>query len=190
MEINLLTWLDLLLKKNQIFGEAAAGLYLLRSDTSSSSPIKSNQFSNSLLPNPHAQSKYVESSDQSVFASPKTHAQSELVESNEESLFNVSEKTLSPDICTESYINAKDNVSEFFDSHKLWHYRLGHLSRSSMKYIKEILIQHNNKHEFPCDICPMERHCKLPFPSKQITTTDPFHMIHIDPWGPYKTQTY
>ncbi|XP_059302156.1 uncharacterized protein LOC132054110 [Lycium ferocissimum] len=158
MEINLLTWLDLLLKKNQIFSEAA-GLYLLRSDISSSSSIKTNQFSNDQynfpLPKPHAQSKYEKSSDQSVLAFPKKHAQSKHVESSEESLFSVFEKTLSLDICIESYMNAKDNVSEIFDSNKFWHYRLGHLPLSSMKYIKEISIQHHNKHEFPCDIFHM-----------------------------------
>lgn len=74
-------------------------------------------------------------------------------------------------------------------SDKLWHYRLGHLPYNAMKNIKSVsLSSHIN--EFPCDICPMARQCKPPFPLSSINTTHCFELLHVDTWGPFSTPTY
>lgn len=163
---------DLTCNKKQNFGEAAAGLYVLKANTSLSSffPVTSNE----------------SSSFQSSLFFPKSHVQSKYAESRVRSLCTNSEEV--PLVCTDASINAQNISWENFSSQKLWHYRLGHLPNHSMKHIKE--IPHSYTHDFPCDICPMARQNKLPFPHSQISSTHCFDLIHIDTWGPYRTQTY
>lgn len=38
--------------------------------------------------------------------------------------------------------------------------------------------------------CPMAKFCKLPFSLSASQPTQPFQLIHIDIWGPYKVCTH
>ncbi|KAL2229041.1 UNVERIFIED_CONTAM: Retrovirus-related Pol polyprotein from transposon RE1 [Sesamum indicum] len=69
----------------------------------------------------------------------------------------------------------------------LWHQRLGHLSKTSMKHIKgigELQCVSN-----PCEICPLAKMQKLPFESSKIRSKSVFSLVHLDIWGPYKVPT-
>lgn len=41
-----------------------------------------------------------------------------------------------------------------------------------------------------CDIFPLARQTRLPFPSSHIKTKGIFELIRVDTWGPYKSPTY
>uniref|UniRef100_A0A1U7YT25 Uncharacterized protein LOC104247922 n=1 Tax=Nicotiana sylvestris TaxID=4096 RepID=A0A1U7YT25_NICSY len=47
-----------------------------------------------------------------------------------------------------------------------------------------------SKVSFPCNICPMARQTRLPFPDSSIHSSKPFQIIHVDTWGPYHTYAY
>lgn len=150
------------MQRSKIFGEAVGGLYLLKNDTSTSSPSKSPVFLNN---------------KSSYFSSNST------VVSNVES-FPCLPSTVS------TSINETNFSSENATSNRLWHLRLDHLPYASLKNMHGIKLQLSKFHEFPCDICPIAKQSKLPFPTSSITSHDCFDMIYIDTWGPYKTQTY
>jgi len=76
------------------------------------------------------------------------------------------------------------------NSNRLWHLRLGHLPYYAMKNIKNISLSSTDKEFFPCDICPMARQSKLPFPTSSISSKQCFELLHIDTWGPYNVPTY
>lgn len=41
-----------------------------------------------------------------------------------------------------------------------------------------------------CSICPCSRQTRLPFPIKSPSfSTNPFDLVHMDVWGPYKVPT-
>ncbi|KAH0648110.1 hypothetical protein KY285_033358 [Solanum tuberosum] len=60
--------------------------------------------------------------------------------------------------------------------------KLGHVPFVKMKGISSIPAHFSSKQPFLCDICPMARQTKLPFPQKSIypSSTKPFDLIHID----------
>ena len=72
----------------------------------------------------------------------------------------------------------------------LWHYRLGHVPFIKMKGISSIPMKFPPKQPFICNICPMDRQTKLPFPPKTHTTSKLFELLHVDLWGPYHVPTY
>ncbi|XP_060183269.1 uncharacterized protein LOC132613257 [Lycium barbarum] len=78
-------------------------------------------------------------------------------------------------------VNNRDDV-------KLWHIRLGCMPFDSMKNISPSSSFSHFDHK--CDICPVARQTKLPFPSSCIKTKVIFELIHVDTWGPYKSSTY
>lgn len=40
------------------------------------------------------------------------------------------------------------------------------------------------------NICPLPKQQKVAFPISNTRTLEPFTIIHIDIWGPYKEQSY
>ncbi|KAL3370712.1 hypothetical protein AABB24_007647, partial [Solanum stoloniferum] len=48
---------------------------------------------------------------------------------------------------------------------RLWHIRLGHMPLSNMKNINEIPTLLCSKFNVPCEICPLAKQAKLPFPN-------------------------
>jgi len=156
---------------NRKFGDCVAGLYMLKDNTSIAN--NSIKFSN------------IQSSKFSL----KSSLKSENVVSKFQSLCVVPEPVLTPPLSTFDHMNGKNYVSENPESIKLWHLRLGHMPYNAMKNIAGILVSHE-KHRFPCDVCPMARQSKLPFPKISISSKHCFELLHIDTWGPYKTPTH
>lgn len=69
--------------------------------------------------------------------------------------------------------------------HHLWNCRLGHVPHARLSHIPQLPPL-----PFPKDICltrPIAKFTKLSYPLSQCRTSDLFHLIHTDIWGPYKT---
>ncbi|KAL2941800.1 Retrovirus-related Pol polyprotein from transposon TNT 1-94 [Bienertia sinuspersici] len=73
---------------------------------------------------------------------------------------------------------------------KLWHLRLGHIPFSQLKFTGVISDSKNCNIDSICQICPMARQTRLPFPSSYIKSLVPFELLHLDIWGPYKVSTH
>ena len=70
----------------------------------------------------------------------------------------------------------------------IWHQRLGHLS-----VIRKISAFHKFGNKFTlhkCDVCPLARQTRLPFPHSTSSSTCIFQLLHMDVWGPYRVETY
>ena len=67
----------------------------------------------------------------------------------------------------------------------IWHLRLGHASQSKLRkidYVPKMTFSSNI-----CLICrPMVKFPKLPYPTNDNKCAQPFELIHIDIWGPYR----
>ncbi|XP_058005394.1 retrovirus-related Pol polyprotein from transposon RE1 [Hevea brasiliensis] len=85
--------------------------------------------------------------------------------------------------------NCRDSVnaisSHVSDSY-LWHQRLGHASESTFSHIAKIKFNGNH---FSCDICPLAKQQRLPFPKSTINSSAIFQLLHLDLWGPYKIKS-
>lgn len=71
-----------------------------------------------------------------------------------------------------------------------WHHRLGHPSPACLR-----LISKSNKFIYTpfdnfCNVCPLAKQTRLPFPLSSISSTLPFQLIHCDIWGPHKHPTH
>ena len=86
--------------------------------------------------------------------------------------------------CTDSSTLNKDSISV-----KLWHRRFGHASTGALKHLSFL-----SSIVFPdlpqCDVCPIAKQSRLPFPSSSIHTSAPFELIHVDLWGPYNHECH
>ncbi|XP_070002185.1 uncharacterized protein [Nicotiana sylvestris] len=76
----------------------------------------------------------------------------------------------------------------------VWHQRLGHLPMEVIKRISK-LKQHFKKDSsevacLDCPVCPLARQTKLLFPVSTSRAQDPFHLLHVDVWGPYRVSTH
>jgi len=155
------------LKMQVVFGRAVGGLYVLDETCAKSQSSESFFVSvKSLVSKNRVSSLDIESDSQALLSRQST------VNGEPPSQFNN---------------NIVSNVSV---STKLWHFRLGHLPYHAMKNIKELSLKPNDKHDFPCDVCPMARQSKLPFQTSVISSKKIFELIHIDTWGPYNVPTY
>ncbi|CAH9089473.1 unnamed protein product [Cuscuta europaea] len=72
----------------------------------------------------------------------------------------------------------------------LWHFRLGHLPFNKLFMLPDCNVSNNEKHCSPCDICHFAKQKKLPFPISTAHASNPFDLIHMDVWGPYKVTSY
>ena len=72
-------------------------------------------------------------------------------------------------------------------SSSIWHVRLGHPSDvklNTLSHVIPTLKPSCNKH---CQICPMAKLKRLPFPFHNKISSCAFDLIHMDVWGPYST---
>ncbi|GKB02325.1 putative RNA-directed DNA polymerase, partial [Tanacetum coccineum] len=65
-----------------------------------------------------------------------------------------------------------------------FHSRLGHSSVSKLLHIP--LYKSMDFLEFSCESCMLAKHHRLSFPKSDGLSSSPFHLIHVDLWGPYK----
>ncbi|KAF9668917.1 hypothetical protein SADUNF_Sadunf14G0053300 [Salix dunnii] len=75
----------------------------------------------------------------------------------------------------------------------LWHYRLGHISNSRLKLIKDSIVikdTYPTVNQIPCSICPMARQHKLSFDQSLHKSSHNFELIHCDLWGPCSVTAY
>ncbi|KAL2226638.1 UNVERIFIED_CONTAM: Retrovirus-related Pol polyprotein from transposon RE1 [Sesamum indicum] len=66
----------------------------------------------------------------------------------------------------------------------LWHLRLGHPSSIVMQNIPDVKTTTPSR-DLNCEIGPIAKQHRLPFPSSSITSTSIFELLHTDLWGPY-----
>ncbi|GKB75452.1 retrovirus-related pol polyprotein from transposon TNT 1-94 [Tanacetum coccineum] len=79
--------------------------------------------------------------------------------------------------------------SVFNNKYSLWHHRLGHVSNNTLKHILVIskCVSHTTNES--CLTCHMAKFAKLPYSISDSHAKEPFALIHIDIWGPYKVST-
>ncbi|GJY49404.1 retrovirus-related pol polyprotein from transposon TNT 1-94 [Tanacetum coccineum] len=65
-----------------------------------------------------------------------------------------------------------------------FHARLGHTSVSKLSYIP--LYKSMDFSNFTCECCMLSKHHRLSFLKSDNISPTPFHLIHVDLWGPYK----
>lgn len=70
----------------------------------------------------------------------------------------------------------------------IWHQRLGHSSPDVTSHLDFISVKCFRKNK-PCILCHQEKKHIFPFENSESTTNGTFQLIHVDIWGPYKSQT-
>lgn len=67
----------------------------------------------------------------------------------------------------------------------LWHLRLGHTPLQKLQHLG-VINKHNKPSEHFCVTCPMVKLTRQPFHPSHSHANEPFKLLHIDVWGPYK----
>uniref|UniRef100_A0A2N9GKR9 Integrase catalytic domain-containing protein n=1 Tax=Fagus sylvatica TaxID=28930 RepID=A0A2N9GKR9_FAGSY len=75
---------------------------------------------------------------------------------------------------------------------QLWHCRLGHPSVDRMHFLHQFVPTFHaiNKESHFCDVCPLAKQKRLPFPTAGHKSIHNFDLIHCDIWGPYFLSTH
>ncbi|XP_075645486.1 uncharacterized protein LOC142616544 [Castanea sativa] len=71
----------------------------------------------------------------------------------------------------------------------VWHSRLGHPFDAKISVLKNVLLNLNSISNEICEICPLAKYKRLPFPFHNHVSEFPFDLIHCDIWGPYVVPT-
>lgn len=66
----------------------------------------------------------------------------------------------------------------------VWHYRLGHLSNTTLNILNKKFPDICISTDFLCDICPRFNQKRLSFSKSISTTMHAFDLVHVDIWGP------
>lgn len=66
---------------------------------------------------------------------------------------------------------------------------MGHVP---MRVLRRISCFKNNSnfHLDSCDICPVARQTRIPFPVSSSKSNDAFQLVHMDVWGHYRHETH
>lgn len=68
------------------------------------------------------------------------------------------------------------------------HCCLGHPVSSILKFLQSCHFISSNQNKIPIfHACPLEKHCRLPFPTSMCKTTSMLELIHFDLWISYVT---
>ena len=85
-----------------------------------------------------------------------------------------------PNITHSAVVNSISDIPA-----NVWHLRLGHVSAKKLvllhKLFPYISIPKCNDN---CEICPVAKQRKFPFPTSHIKFVAAFDLLHIDIWGP------
>ena len=80
-----------------------------------------------------------------------------------------------------------------FDSHanlySLRHSRLGHPSNMKVHSLSHVLPFLQKCCTKDCNICPLAKQKRLPFPFDNKKSDTPFDLVHMDVWGPFSVLT-
>nr|XP_016508254.1 PREDICTED: uncharacterized protein LOC107825855 [Nicotiana tabacum] len=68
---------------------------------------------------------------------------------------------------------------------QLWHRRMGHPSSRVMKHVLNVIEELCRSVINSCEICPIAKQAKLPFPTSSSRIESVFELLHIDVWGPF-----
>ncbi|XP_019261390.1 PREDICTED: uncharacterized protein LOC109239298 [Nicotiana attenuata] len=184
-----LSRLGLSLKRPLVLGKISNGLYLLQSTPTSISATSIGKAVSAKTADSIASSScfapvnIVNTIDANTTASTSVPSTNDYVPNNTVDTIDAN-KTVST-----SVPSTNDSVPVFcFDM--FWHLRLGHMTFHKMKSVTRIKDKLSKKQSFVCEVCPMARQQRLPFPESSIKTTKPFQLIHVDLRGPYHTLTY
>ena len=71
----------------------------------------------------------------------------------------------------------------------LWHFRLSHRSDYRLQALSHVFLFLQNSCNNTCDICPLAKQKRLPFPFNNHMNNSAFDLLHMDVWGPYSTPT-
>ncbi|KAL0412816.1 UNVERIFIED_CONTAM: Retrovirus-related Pol polyprotein from transposon RE1 [Sesamum radiatum] len=81
--------------------------------------------------------------------------------------------------------HSAEDTSANIEKYVMWHKRLGHPSSVVLTHIGVLNIDTLNK-DHVCSICPLAKQSRKRFPISVSCTKNPFDLIHVDIWGPYK----
>ncbi|KAL0451846.1 UNVERIFIED_CONTAM: Retrovirus-related Pol polyprotein from transposon RE1 [Sesamum latifolium] len=84
--------------------------------------------------------------------------------------------------CNISQVTCYSSNNQLYD---LWHKRLGHSNALVLRHIPLLSIISANK-DLVCPICPLTKQSRSPFSCSDSIACQPFDLLHIDIWGPYK----
>ncbi|CAA3022790.1 uncharacterized protein LOC111406837 [Olea europaea subsp. europaea] len=68
----------------------------------------------------------------------------------------------------------------------LWYQRLGHPSTTPHQVLSKSILEISFDNKHVCEVCPLAKQTRLPFPSSSISSFAPFDLLHSDIWGPNK----
>uniref|UniRef100_A0A2N9IX68 Integrase catalytic domain-containing protein n=1 Tax=Fagus sylvatica TaxID=28930 RepID=A0A2N9IX68_FAGSY len=73
----------------------------------------------------------------------------------------------------------------------VWHCRLGHPSFSRMHFLSSLMphVSHSCTDVHTCNVCPLAKQKRLPFPNNTHLSSQSFDLLHVDIWGPYHVPT-
>jgi hypothetical protein len=69
-------------------------------------------------------------------------------------------------------------VCNLIISSNLWHRRLGHLSSNRLQFLADNSLKFNFDSSHKCEVCPLAKQTRQPFPSSSISTSKCFSLIH------------
>lgn len=72
----------------------------------------------------------------------------------------------------------------------LWHRRMGHVSVGAKKQLFSLNHDECKQALNKCEICPLAKQTRLPFPDSDTRSDSVFDMLHLDVWGPYHVSTF
>ena len=80
--------------------------------------------------------------------------------------------------------------SAFVEEH-VWHQRLGHPSSSVLHNISRNLpsFKRSSLSASYCPVCPLAKQKRLAFISNNTLSKNPFDLVHLDIWGPFKFES-
>uniref|UniRef100_A0A2N9GA05 Integrase catalytic domain-containing protein n=1 Tax=Fagus sylvatica TaxID=28930 RepID=A0A2N9GA05_FAGSY len=69
--------------------------------------------------------------------------------------------------------------------------RLGHPSFSRMHFLSSLMphVSHSCTDVHTCNVCPLAKQKRLPFPNNTHLSSQSFDLLHVDIWGPYHVPT-
>ncbi|GJW81111.1 retrovirus-related pol polyprotein from transposon TNT 1-94 [Tanacetum coccineum] len=77
-----------------------------------------------------------------------------------------------------------NSVSKHYVDIKTFHKRLAYTSVSKLVHIPQ--YKHLDVSSFSCECCLLSKHHRLPFQRSTSIAKNPFDLIHVDLWGPFK----